>query len=139
MLCRKSFTAKGEGGGSIAALVMVTIDTEVVRAYGQSLAHRDGESIKEIAPATGTSKNTVKKYLRFNARPRQAGLSNRGPLMANLQTQIALRKLRTNIVGDRMPPSRFRLSCTSQPSGYVASRVRQSKRSRISDAVSPVK
>jgi transposase len=50
--------------------------------------HRDGETIKEIARTTGSSKNTVKKYLRSNAPPRQASPTNRAPLMARFEIHV---------------------------------------------------
>ncbi len=50
--------------------------------------HREGESIKEIARATGSSKNTVKKYLSADAPPHQSRPVNRESSMARFQEQV---------------------------------------------------
>ncbi|MHB8148216.1 MAG: IS21 family transposase [Vulcanimicrobiaceae bacterium] len=50
--------------------------------------HRDGESIKSIARATGTSKNTVKKYLQCDAPPRERDRAGREPRMARFQAEV---------------------------------------------------
>jgi len=48
----------------------------------------DGEGIKAIARATGTSKNTVKKYLESDAPPRERPRVDREPLMARFQAEV---------------------------------------------------
>jgi transposase len=50
--------------------------------------HTDGESIKEIARATGSSKNTVKKYLRADVPPSKAKLPDRKSSMARFQSEV---------------------------------------------------
>ena len=50
--------------------------------------HREGESIKEIVRATGSSKNTVRKYLKSDAPPRQSPPTNRDSSMARFQIQV---------------------------------------------------
>jgi transposase len=55
--------------------------------------HRDGEAIKEIARTTGSSKNTIKKYLRSNAPPHQASPINRAPLDGSLSGQAQVDEL----------------------------------------------
>ena len=50
--------------------------------------HGDGDAIKEIARSTGSSKNTVKKYLRSDTPPRQSRPTNRAPLMARFESEV---------------------------------------------------
>jgi len=91
--------------------------------------HRDGEAIKEIARTTGSSKNTIKKYLRSNAPPHQASPINRAPSMARFQAQVdellrvspTIRAPRIlTILRERVDPS-FRIS-ERAARVYVASR-----------------
>jgi len=91
--------------------------------------HREGEGIKEIARATGSSKNTVKKYLSVDTPPHQSRPINRESSMACFQEQVdqllnqspSIRASRVvMIVRERIDPT-FRIG-ERAARRYVASR-----------------
>lgn len=91
--------------------------------------HRDGENIKEISRGTGSSKNTVKKYLRSDAPPRQGLPINRPAMMSRFEPQVdaLLRESPTiraprivTLLRERIDPT-FRISERAARK-YVASR-----------------